>query len=131
MKITGHCYCGKIRYETDGPVLHLANCHCENCRRAIGAQAVAWITVKKANFRFLSEPPKHYQTETGAIRSFCADCGSSLTYEIETRKDQIDIVTASLDHPEDFPPKHSVCADEKLSWVICDAQKPETTVNKT
>jgi hypothetical protein len=123
MKITGHCYCGKIRYEAEGPVLYQANCHCANCRRAIGAQAVAWITVKSTNFHYLSETPKHYRTETGAIRSFCPDCGSSLNYQIESREGRTDIVTASLDHPENFPPKRSVYIEEKLPWVICDADK--------
>ena len=121
MKITGRCYCGKIRYEAEGPTLYQANCHCENCRRAIGAQAVAWITVRSETFQFLGETPTQYVTDTGATRTFCPHCGSSLTYEIGRREGQIDIVTASLDHPEDFPPEHSVFADEKLPWVICDA----------
>jgi hypothetical protein len=40
-----------------------------------------------------------------------------LTYERDTRPDEIDITTGSLDHPEDFPPSKDVYADEKLSWV--------------
>lgn len=121
MKITGHCYCKKICYEAEGPTLHQVNCHCENCRRAIGAQAVAWITVKSTTFRYLEERPKHYITKTGAARSFCQHCGSSLTYQISNRVGEIDIVTASLDKPEDFPPRRSIYTDEKLSWVTCDA----------
>jgi hypothetical protein len=45
--ITGGCYCGKVRFRVSGPNLRQSNCHCANCRRAAGAQSVAWITVKR------------------------------------------------------------------------------------
>src|SRR4051812_49037881 len=94
--ITGRCYCGYIRYTATSAPFHQANCHCENCRRAIGAQAVAWITVKRADFRYDNGEPSRYQTETGAWRTFCQKCGTSLTYEHDDRPDEIDITTASL-----------------------------------
>ena len=97
--------------------LYQANCHCANCRRAIGAQAVAWITVKRVNFRFKKGKPKRYRTDTGAWRTFCVGCGTSLTYENDKRPGEIDITTGSLDHPEDFAPSKDVFSDEKLSWV--------------
>lgn len=100
-----------------GPALSQANCHCANCRRAAGAQAVAWITVKLAGFTFEKGEPKRYRTETGAYRTFCDSCGTSLTYENDERPDEIDITTGSLDDPEHFPPSKDVFAEEKLSWV--------------
>jgi hypothetical protein len=115
--IAGGCYCGSVRFEAMPPPIYQANCHCSNCRRAIGAQAVAWITVNRVNFRFVKGTPKRYHTDTGAWRTFCDVCGSSLTYEISTRPDEIDITTGSLDHPENFPPSKDVFAEEKLPWV--------------
>ena len=115
--ITGGCYCGKIRFQATEPVLSRANCHCANCRRAAGAQAVAWITVPSKQFVFTSGEPSRYRTDTGAWRTFCADCGTSLTYENDSRPGEIDITTGSLDDPEKFPPTKDVFADEKLSWV--------------
>jgi hypothetical protein len=115
--IAGGCYCGKVRFETSGPVMSRANCHCANCRRAAGAQAVAWITVPSAQFEFTSGRPKKYRTDTGAYRTFCTDCGTSLTYENDSRPGEIDITTGSLNDPEQFAPTKDVFADEKLSWV--------------
>jgi hypothetical protein len=115
--ITGGCYCGKIRYTITAEPRAQANCHCENCRRAAGAQAVAWITVNRSDFRFERGKPHRYKTDTGAFRTFCQLCGTSLTYEIDERPKDIDITTASLDHPEDFPPTKDVFPEEKLSWV--------------
>lgn len=116
-KIAGRCYCGNVKFEAVGPVLSEANCHCDNCRRAAGAQAVAWITVNSSRFEFTAGEPKRYRTETGAYRTFCGDCGTSLTYENDVRPGEIDITTGSLDHPENFAPTKDVFADEKLSWV--------------
>jgi hypothetical protein len=115
--ITGGCYCGNVRFKAAGPVLSQANCHCGNCRRAAGAQAVAWITVQSSQFEFTSGEPKRYRTDTKAYRTFCGDCGTSITYENDSRPGELDITTGSLDDPERFAPTKDVYPDEKLSWV--------------
>jgi hypothetical protein len=102
-QITGGCYCGAIRYTADQEPISLANCHCANCRKAAGAQAVAWITVPRSSFTFEKGNPARYTTETGALRTFCSTCGTSLTYERDTRPGEIDITTGSLDEPEKIP----------------------------
>ena len=123
--ITGGCYCGAVRFRAKGPVLFQANCHCANCRRAAGAQAVAWITVKPSEFAWEKGEPQRYQTGTGAYRTFCGACGTSLTYENDTRQNEIDLTTGSLDDPEQFPPNRDVFPEEKLSWVsLVAAGKP-------
>ena len=78
---------------------------------------MAWITVNTSKFAFTSGTPKRYRTDTGAFRTFCGDCGTSLTYERDSRPGEIDITTGSLDDPEKFAPTKDVYADEKLSWV--------------
>ena len=119
--ITGGCYCGKVRFRATGEVPYQTNCHCDTCRRAIGAQSVAWITVRRSDFKFERGSPKRYRTDTGAWRTFSDSCGTSLTYEKDTRPDEIDLTTGSLDHPEDFPPTKDFFPEEKLPWVhlIC------------
>jgi hypothetical protein len=115
--VTGGCYCRAVRFSAGSQPFHQANCHCENCRRAIGAQAVAWITVKRSDFRYDKGTPSRYKTETGAWRTFCNRCGTSLTYEHDERPDEIDITTGSLDLPEKFAPNRDVFPEEKLPWV--------------
>ena len=116
-QITGGCYCGAVRFNALSEVRVSTNCHCANCRRAAGAQAVAWIVVKRSQFQFVKGTPRRYRTDTGAWRTFCDQCGTSLTYETERRPDEIDITTGSLDHPEDFPPTKDVYPEERLPWV--------------
>jgi hypothetical protein len=116
-KITGGCYCGAVRFIAQGETLHQANCHCANCRRAAGAQAVAWITVRSEEFNFTKGKPKRFRTDTKAWRTFCGQCGTSLTYENDERHGEIDITTGSLARPEKFAPNKDVYAEERLSWV--------------
>lgn len=115
--ITGGCYCGAVRFRAAHEPVYQTNCHCANCRRAIGAQSVAWITVQRLDFEFEKGTPQRYRTDTGAWRTFCEICGTSLTYERDTRPDEIDITTGSLDHPENFPPTKDFFPEEKLPWV--------------
>jgi hypothetical protein len=78
---------------------------------------VAWITVSRTQFQFEQGTPKRYRTDTEAWRTFCDSCGTSLTYESDSRPDEIDITTGSLDRPEGFPPKTDTFTEEKLPWV--------------
>jgi hypothetical protein len=115
--IAGRCYCGRIRYRARGPVKFQGNCHCENCRRAAGAQAVAWVSVAKQTLRFTKGKPKRYRTPTKAWRTFCPACGTSLTYESPKRPADVDLTTGSLLHPEWFPPNRDYFVSERLPWV--------------
>lgn len=115
--ITGGCYCGQVRYRAIEEPIYQANCHCTNCRRAAGAQAVAWSTSRSSAFEWEKQAPRRYYTETGAWRTFRELCGTVFTDENDTRPGEIDITTGSLDRPEDFPPQKDVFPEEKLPWV--------------
>ena len=78
---------------------------------------MAWITVPRMSFELQQGKPMEYRTDTGAVRTFCDACGTSLTYEIDNRPSEIDITTGSLDRPEEFAPTRDVFPEEKLSWV--------------
>lgn len=121
--INGGCYCGAVRFSAAGRTLHRANCHCANCRRAAGAQAVAWITVRSAGFKFKKGKPKRFRTDTKAWRTFCGICGTSLTYENDARPGEMDVTTGSLDSPEAFAPSKDVFAEERPSWVPLISKK--------
>ena len=112
----GGCYCGEVRFAATGRPIHQTICYCSNCRRAAGAQSVAWLTFADAVFSFVKGTPARFRTQTSAWRTFCRTCGTSLTYANDGRPDEIDVTMGSLDHPEDFPPDKSVFEGERLSW---------------
>ena len=114
--LAGGCHCGRIRYEATGAPYHLTLCHCTDCRRAAGAPAVAWFSVPAAAFRFVQGTPARYRSSAAASRTFCAACGSSLTYEADGL-DEVDVTTGSLDDPESLPPQDHTFARSRLRWM--------------
>ncbi len=117
MEITGGCYCGAVRYRIEGEVRASTLCHCQSCRRCVGAQSVAWITVARADFSWVGENPAQFVSSPPVIRTFCGKCGASLSYTHGQRPEEIDVTTGSLDDPEAFPPTEQVFSEFKLSWA--------------
>jgi hypothetical protein len=112
----GGCICGRVRYRIDGEPLGSAICHCVSCRRASGAQSVAWLTFPLEEFSFVSGDPPEYRSSPGVSRTFCDNCGTSLTYGQDEEPDSIDVTTASLDFPDEFPPTRHIWLEDKVAW---------------
>jgi hypothetical protein len=112
----GGCLCGAIRYRLSGQPVSSVICHCYTCRRASGAATVAWITVERSQFEFLSGHPRVYRSSAEVIRRFCAACGSALSYEHANSAGGIDITTLTLDEPNRFPPTQEVWLEHRIPW---------------
>ena len=121
----GGCQCGAVRWRASAAP-RSAVCHCENCRRAAGAQAVAWWIVPAEAFAFTDGKPATYTTAAGGRRSFCGLCGSQLTYVGQGRDHEVDITAGSADDPGLFPPTGDSCIDERVPWVPLVATDAET-----
>ena len=118
--ITGGCFCGAIRYEAATPAFHETICHCADCRRAVGAHAVGWLSVSRSALVLTGEPVC-FRSSAGATRSFCGRCGTSLLYESDAQPGEIDVTLSSLDDPNALPPKDHTETASKLGWdLICD-----------
>ena len=120
----GGCFCGKVRFGVDGEPLGSAICHCESCRRASGAQSVAWLTFPFEEFLFVSGDPREYRSSPGVSRTFCESCGTSLTYRRDEEPDSIDVTTASLDQPGEFPPTRHIWLEDKVAWESVNDSLP-------
>jgi hypothetical protein len=115
--IAGHCQCGFIRYEAEGPPSNETNCHCSICRRSSGAPFVAWLSVSRATFRISEGEPAFFRSSDHAVRTFCPRCGTPLTFASDRAPDEVDVTIASLDDPESVRPKDHTWVSSKLSWV--------------
>ena len=125
--LAGGCLCGAIRYEIDAPPALETCCHCTLCRRASGAPFVAWFTVDPAHFRFTQGEPASYASSSRARRSFCATCGTQLTFRADDMHDEIDVTTCSLDDPERVPPRDHTWVRSQLSWISLADPLPRHT----
>ncbi len=51
------------------------------------------------------------------VRTFCASCGTPLTYTHAERPSEVDVTTCTLDNPEAFPPTYHAWVSHDLAWV--------------
>jgi hypothetical protein len=109
-----------MRYEAGGTPFHETSCHCTICRRANGAAFVTWFSVPRLQFKWVQGEPTRFRSTAKGTRSFCARCGTQLTFELEGLADEIDITICSLDDPEALPPKDHTWSRSRLHWVKLD-----------
>lgn len=112
--LEGGCLCGRVRYQVKEAPLGTAICHCVSCRRAAGAESVAWAVCPMSAFEFTLAAPAEYQSSKNVTRSFCQHCGTSLTYQVSP--ESIDVALATLDDPEQLTPGKEVWAESRISW---------------
>jgi hypothetical protein len=122
MALRGGCLCGALRYRIDREPLGAVICHCVTCRRAAGAQAVAWATVPAAGFAWTAGTPAAYASSPGVLRGHCAACGTSLTWEGVAG--EVDVTLASLDDPEAIAPDHEAWVSHRLAWTPLRSDLP-------
>jgi hypothetical protein len=118
--LRGGCFCGAVRYEATGAPFHETNCHCSICRRTTGAPYVAWFSIPVAEFRIVKGEPTRFKSSASGVRSFCATCGTQIPFQHVDFRHEIDLTTASLDHPEQVPPHDNTRVSSRLRWVAAD-----------
>jgi len=112
---SGRCLCGRVSYRIGGAPIWSGYCHCESCRRFSGAVVTNWLGIAPGDLEFVAGQPSIY-ADRGVRRGFCADCGSSLTYETDRFPDYIQLHIGSLDHPDEFEPRAHVHCRERVAW---------------
>lgn len=123
--IEGHCFCGFIRYQADGPCTNETNCHCSICRRTSAAAFVSWITVPSDGFRILAGEPATFRSSEVGTRTFCPRCGTPLTFQSAQSLDELDITLCSLDDPDAIRPRDHTWIRSKVAWLDLDDQLPK------
>lgn len=120
----GGCHCGAIRYSVDGEIKHSSVCHCQSCRRTTGALTTGWVGYPKDGLSVEGDPTV-YSSSEGVERHFCGTCGTSLFYFNEpAMPGVVDILTATLDDPENYPPTLHVQMADALPWEAALADLP-------
>jgi len=95
---TGGCLCGGVRYEVDGPLRDVVECHCAMCRRTHGHVA-AYTAAPKSHVRLTeSRALAWYASSSVARRGFCRECGGSVFWE-RPAGELVSIAAGTLDAP--------------------------------
>jgi hypothetical protein len=73
--------------------------------------------VSHGKFRWTAGKPAEYRSSAPALRHFCPECGAQLAFEHADWPGTIDITTATLEHPERFPPTRHIWMTTHLPWM--------------
>ena len=78
--ITGGCFCGRVRYEIDAPLLNARSCHCSRCRKAFSGAGSAYAEVASGSFAWVDGEDNltRYESTAGWGLCFCHTCGTTL-----------------------------------------------------
>jgi hypothetical protein len=120
--VRGSCLCGGVRFQVNGPVAELQNCHCSQCRKAYGSAFGTVAIVDARHFAYLEGTPliaSSKQSER-VTRYFCSKCGSPLP--IEEAWDPLVGIPAGVldDDPRKRPSAHIFVASKAPWWEITD-----------
>jgi hypothetical protein len=113
----GHCLCGQVSFEYEGPENWRGHCHCESCRRNTSSAFTTFMGVPRAACRFTGAQPGVYQSSPGVRRLFCGNCGTPMAYEADRYPDEIHFYAASLENSADFRPDFHVHFAERVPWA--------------
>lgn len=115
--IQGGCLCGAVRYEASGEPYNVTHCHCADCRRSSGAAFVTWVSFKRRDLAFTQGNPREFAWANRS-RSFCARCGTPLTFTAEPNADEIDVTVCSFDNPNAVSPADHTWTEDRLTSII-------------
>ncbi len=81
MSIQGECFCGRVRYRIDGPLVHARACHCSRCRKAFSGASSAYAEIadpERFGWTAGEANLQHYASAEGMGLAFCRTCGTTL-----------------------------------------------------
>jgi hypothetical protein len=118
--LTGRCYCGSITFKTTQEPQTVAYCHCDDCRRATGGPVAAFAAMDEKVVTFSPNEGRKIAANPGVERTFCSDCGSSLTGWYDYLPGQVYISLAVIDQANDLAPKIHSHESERYTWLNID-----------
>ncbi len=124
--VTGGCMCGAVRYEASGEPIGVIHCHCQSCRKHNGAPVVTLAVFKADQVTFSGDERKIYASSPGVGRAFCANCGTSLTWETVLGDEGpiCAIHISTFDNPDALTPTAHSFYPERISWFVLDVFVP-------
>ena len=124
VRFTGGCLCGAIRYEVNSEPQRIANCHCDDCRKATGSAVATNIFVADDSVVMTQGEPKSFShiADSGntMVKEFCANCGSQVFGHSNGRPGIKSIKVGSIDDASFVRPQVNVFLRRALPFTQID-----------
>ena len=124
--MTGRCLCGAVRYEVEGRLPPIVNCHCQHCRRAHGAAFVSIVWLRRSAFRLTAGEDRVARYAVGeGYRAFCRTCGTRIYNGGSSETRFITLVVSTLDDDAHEGPVLHLNVESKASWHAITDDLPQ------
>ena len=97
-------------------------CHCRMCQKATGAPFSVMANFARAAVRWDGEPARRRSSPL-AVRGFCGDCGTPLSFQYDD-SDHTSLAVGAFDRPERLRPTQHGGVESRLPWVSIDPELP-------
>jgi len=118
--VAGQCLCGAVRFEIDFPAFWAWHDHSRASRLAHGAAYATYVGTWRKRFRITAGErgiTRYEDKATGAVRSFCARCGTPLIYERARSRHMINIPRALFATRTGRQPLYHIGIEELQEWI--------------
>lgn len=113
MQHSGGCLCGKVRFETLGPLREVVFCHCSQCRKQTGLY-YATTALARADLT-IAGVVSWYRASDFAERGFCGSCGSVLFW-YRLGAETISVMAGAFDDPTALTPGYHICTEGRAQF---------------
>ena len=124
--LTGGCQCGAIRFAVSGAPAKISICHCRMCQKAAGAPFASFADIENGDFAWTRGKPAAFRSSSIAMRDFCRDCGTPLSFR-RIDGPRIEIMTGAFDRPDRVIPTLQYGTESRLGWVGTIVNLPSKT----
>jgi hypothetical protein len=122
MSITGRCYCGDLRYETEAAPMAKGACHCRECQYITGGAANLFMVMPAAGFTYVEGEPKGFSRadlDGPATREFCENCGTHILTRTPRNPAIVILKVGTLDDSSLYDgPQMAIWTDDKQPYHL-------------
>ncbi len=126
--VKGRCLCGSVELEIGFPARWAWHDHSGASRRAHGAAYATYVGSWRSRFRITKGEGSITRFEdkvSAAFRSFCARCGTPLTYERHRSPTMVNVPRALFANRTGREPLYHLSIEELQEWTYMgEALKP-------
>lgn len=120
----GRCLCGSFGFVARGEAARRIYCHCVDCRRATGAPVSVLVGYQEQDVEYTGQSPKRYRSSETVARTFCGECGGSVSYEDDLLPGEVYLHVGLFDEPERLSPQAHSWLSQAIDWLRLEDELP-------
>ena len=118
-RVSGGCFCGRVRFEVEREYLAYRYCFCSRCRKMRGTAHAANIFVAPEHFHWVSgeDQVKRFDLEGARFgNNFCTHCGAPAPRKLGENRGYL-IAAGLLDEDPGIEPDRAIFWPDRAPWL--------------